>query len=112
MPGRERWQGEQEFECSRNSHAAQCLEGIASDHRTVPDIEESDMAWCVSWRGKHFKRADAVPFVQKARRLRFADGIATTQRHLWFSGIKTLIAREKTCVSLTDSNLCIGQGIV
>src|SRR5438128_93313 len=68
MPGRQRRQGKEQFEGPRNGNTAQRLEGVAGDHRAVPGIEKSEMAWGVSWRGKHFEGADAISFVQQERR--------------------------------------------
>src|SRR6266571_1115336 len=109
MPGSHRRQGKAPFECSRNGNAAQRLEGIANDHRTVPGIEKSEMAGGVSGRGNHFEGADAISFVQQDRRLRCADGIAAAQGYLWLRGVQALIARQKTRISLADSNLGIRQ---
>src|SRR5437764_10022390 len=112
MPGSHCRQGEEYFERPRNGHSAQRLEGIAGDHRAVPGIEKSEMARRVPWRGNHFEGADAVPFMQQKLRLRCADGIAAAQGDLRLSGIQTLIAGQKTRVSLADSYLSIRQSFV
>src|SRR5438105_716277 len=110
MPGSQRRQGEEPFECSRNGNTALRLEGIAADHRAIPGIEKSEMAWCVSWRGNHFEGADTISFVQQESGLRCADGIAAAQGHLRLGGIQALIAGQKTRVSLAYSNRNIRQG--
>src|SRR6266849_4645536 len=112
MPGSQRWQGEEQFERSRNGNAALRLESIAGDQRSIPGIEKSEMARCVSWRGKRFERADAISFVQQKSGLRFADGIAAAQAYLRLGGVQALIAGKKTRVSLTDCNLGIRQSIM
>src|SRR5437764_375644 len=112
MPGSQRWQGEEYFERPRNGHAAQRLKGIAGDHRTVPGIEKSEMARGVSWRGNHFEGANTITFVQQELRLRCADGIAAAQGNLRLSGVQTLIAGQKTRVSLADRHLSIRQSFV
>src|SRR5437763_14446873 len=98
MPGSQCRQGEEYFERPRNGHAAQRLEGITGDHRAVPGIEKSEMARGVSWRGNHFKGADAVPFVQQKLRLGCANGIAAAQGNPRLSGVQTLITGQKTRV--------------
>src|SRR5215471_13349091 len=107
MPGRQRRQGKAPFDGPRYGNTAQRLEGIANDHRVVPGIEKSEMAWCVSWGGNHFERADAVSFVQQQRRLRFANGIAAAQRNLRLGWVQAAIAEQETRVSLADRNLSI-----
>src|SRR5579864_8903456 len=107
MPGGQRRQGEEQFERPRNGDAALRLEGIAGDHRAIPGIEKSDMAWGVSWRSNHFERADAISFMQKARRLSCADGIAAAQGYLRLGKVKALITGQKTRVSLAYRNLSL-----
>src|SRR6266702_7249909 len=109
MPGSQCRQGEEYFERPRNGHSAQRLEGIAGDHRAVPGIEKSEMAGCVSWGGNRFERADAIPFVHQKLRLCCADGIAAAQGNLRLSGVQTLIAGQKTRVSLAYRHLSIRQ---
>src|SRR5712691_3431338 len=105
MPGSQRWQGEEQFECARNGNAALRLESIACDQDAVPGIQKSEMTWGVSWCSNHFERADAISFVQQKSGLRFADGIAAAQPYLRLGGVQALIAGKKTRVSLADSNL-------
>lgn len=112
MPGSQRRHGKEEFEGPRNGHATQRLEGITSDHRAVPRIEKSEMAWSVSRRGKHFDGADAIAFVQQACRLRRADGIATAQGDLRLRGVQALIAGQEPRVSLADRNLRLRQRLM
>src|SRR6266581_1597032 len=108
MPGGECWQGEEEFDGARNGNASQDLEGIADYHRTIPGIEEGDMAWRVPWGGNHFEGADAITFVQQERRLCLAYGIATAQGHLRLRRVQALIAGQETSVSLANRYLCVG----
>src|ERR1700676_4466533 len=112
MPGSHRRQGEEQFNCSRNSHAALCLEGIATDQGAITRIEKGDMAGSVSGGGNHFERAEAVPFMQKVRRLCGDDGIAALQRNLRLGGVQALISRQKTRVSLAYRHLHIRQSIM